>query len=57
MVAHKQEVVDQLFLIDISEKSLRNTRESEIPTHCVMANEEFLPFKENTFDLVVSSLR
>uniref|UniRef100_A0A3B4GGR5 Arginine-hydroxylase NDUFAF5, mitochondrial n=1 Tax=Pundamilia nyererei TaxID=303518 RepID=A0A3B4GGR5_9CICH len=29
---------------------------SEIPTHCVLADEEFLPFKENTFDLVVSSL-
>uniref|UniRef100_A0A8C8G5P8 Arginine-hydroxylase NDUFAF5, mitochondrial n=1 Tax=Oncorhynchus tshawytscha TaxID=74940 RepID=A0A8C8G5P8_ONCTS len=53
---HK-EVVEQLFLTDISEKSLRNTRRSEIPTHCVMADEEFLPFKENTFDLVVSSLR
>ncbi|KAK6300289.1 hypothetical protein J4Q44_G00283870 [Coregonus suidteri] len=52
---HK-EVVKQLFLTDISEKSLRNTRESEIPTNCVMADEEFLPFKENTFDLVVSSL-
>uniref|UniRef100_A0A8K9V8I1 Arginine-hydroxylase NDUFAF5, mitochondrial n=1 Tax=Oncorhynchus mykiss TaxID=8022 RepID=A0A8K9V8I1_ONCMY len=48
-----KEVVEQLFLIGISEKSLRNTRESEIPTHCVMADEEFLPFKENTFDLVV----
>ncbi|XP_024241062.1 arginine-hydroxylase NDUFAF5, mitochondrial-like [Oncorhynchus tshawytscha] len=51
-----KEVVEQLFLIGISEKSLRNTRESEIPTRCVMADEEFLPFKENTFDLVVSSL-
>ncbi|XP_052383425.1 arginine-hydroxylase NDUFAF5, mitochondrial-like isoform X1 [Oncorhynchus keta] len=48
--------VEQLFLIGISEKSLRNTRESEIPTRCVMCDEEFLPFKENTFDLVVSSL-
>ncbi|XP_029480273.2 arginine-hydroxylase NDUFAF5, mitochondrial-like [Oncorhynchus nerka] len=52
---HK-EVVEQLFLTDISEKSLRSTRRSEIPTRCVMADVEFLPFKENTFDLVVSSL-
>lgn len=35
----------------------RRRRVSEVPTHCVLADEEFLPFKENTFDLVVSSLR
>uniref|UniRef100_A0A3Q2DYN1 Arginine-hydroxylase NDUFAF5, mitochondrial n=1 Tax=Cyprinodon variegatus TaxID=28743 RepID=A0A3Q2DYN1_CYPVA len=29
---------------------------SEIPTQCILADEEFLPFKENTFDLVLSSL-
>jgi len=29
----------------------------EIPTVSVLADEEFLPFRENTFDLVVSSLR
>ncbi|KAJ8002182.1 hypothetical protein DPEC_G00177170 [Dallia pectoralis] len=52
---HK-EVVEQLILTDISEKILMNTRENEIPTRCVVADEEFLPFKENTFDLVVSSL-
>ncbi|KAL1006134.1 hypothetical protein UPYG_G00068240 [Umbra pygmaea] len=52
---HK-DVVERLFLTDISEMSLRKTRECEIPTHCVMADEEFLPFKENTFDLVISSL-
>uniref|UniRef100_A0A672LVX6 NADH dehydrogenase [ubiquinone] 1 alpha subcomplex assembly factor 5-like n=1 Tax=Sinocyclocheilus grahami TaxID=75366 RepID=A0A672LVX6_SINGR len=28
----------------------------EIPGHCVLADEEFLPFKENTFDLVLSSM-
>lgn len=32
-------------------------RPSEMPTVGVLADEEFLPFKENTFDLVVSSLR
>lgn len=26
-------------------------------TRCVLADEEFLPFQENSFDLVVSSLR
>lgn len=29
----------------------------EIPTVSILADEEFLPFRENTFDLVVSSLR
>ncbi|XP_044045343.1 arginine-hydroxylase NDUFAF5, mitochondrial isoform X2 [Siniperca chuatsi] len=36
--------------------SKKQRRQSEIPTRCVLADEEFLPFKENTFDLVVSSL-
>lgn len=35
----------------------KNAVESEIPTVKVVADEEFLPFKEDTFDLVVSSLR
>ncbi|XP_046794604.1 arginine-hydroxylase NDUFAF5, mitochondrial isoform X2 [Gallus gallus] len=34
----------------------KSTSESEIPTVSVVADEECLPFKENTFDLVVSSL-
>ncbi|XP_074065526.1 arginine-hydroxylase NDUFAF5, mitochondrial isoform X2 [Macrotis lagotis] len=34
----------------------KNTLETEIPAVHVLADEEFLPFKENTFDLVVSSL-
>ncbi|XP_040002239.1 arginine-hydroxylase NDUFAF5, mitochondrial isoform X3 [Xiphias gladius] len=51
-----KDVVQRLFLTDISEKTLKQRRQSEIPTHCVLADEEFLPFKENTFDLVVSSL-
>ncbi|XP_028828253.1 arginine-hydroxylase NDUFAF5, mitochondrial [Denticeps clupeoides] len=51
-----KEVVERFFLMDISENSLRLKRESEMPTHHVLGDEEFLPFKENTFDLVVSSL-
>ncbi|XP_026179653.1 arginine-hydroxylase NDUFAF5, mitochondrial [Mastacembelus armatus] len=52
---HK-DVVERLFLTDVSEKTLKQRKQTEIPTHCVLADEEFLPFKENTFDLVVSSL-
>ncbi|KAK5926024.1 hypothetical protein CgunFtcFv8_021628 [Champsocephalus gunnari] len=51
-----KEFVERLFLTDISEKALKQTRQTEIPTQHVLADEEFLPFKENTFDLVVSSL-
>ncbi|XP_035856393.1 arginine-hydroxylase NDUFAF5, mitochondrial isoform X2 [Sander lucioperca] len=51
-----KDVVERLFLTDVSEKTLKRSRRSEIPTHHVLADEEFLPFKENTFDLVVSSL-
>ncbi|KAI4833272.1 hypothetical protein KUCAC02_016182 [Chaenocephalus aceratus] len=51
-----KEFVERLFLTDISEKALKQRRQTEIPTHHVLADEEFLPFKENTFDLVVSSL-
>ncbi|KAG8014505.1 Arginine-hydroxylase NDUFAF5, partial [Nibea albiflora] len=51
-----KEVVERVFLTDVSEKTLRQMRPSEMPTHRVLADEEFLPFKENTFDLVVSSL-
>ncbi|XP_074485996.1 arginine-hydroxylase NDUFAF5, mitochondrial [Sebastes fasciatus] len=51
-----KDFVERLFLTDVSEKTLKQRRKSEIPTACVLADEEFLPFKENTFDLVVSSL-
>ncbi|XP_008314706.1 arginine-hydroxylase NDUFAF5, mitochondrial [Cynoglossus semilaevis] len=51
-----KEVVERFYLADISEPVLRRKKEGEIPTHCVVADEEFLPFGENTFDLVVSSL-
>ncbi|XP_046794603.1 arginine-hydroxylase NDUFAF5, mitochondrial isoform X1 [Gallus gallus] len=43
-----QEVIEKLVQ--------KSTSESEIPTVSVVADEECLPFKENTFDLVVSSL-
>ncbi|XP_059187083.1 arginine-hydroxylase NDUFAF5, mitochondrial [Centropristis striata] len=51
-----KEVVERFFLTDVSEKTLKQRRPTEIPTHHVLADEEFLPFRENTFDLVVSSL-
>ncbi|XP_018540373.1 arginine-hydroxylase NDUFAF5, mitochondrial [Lates calcarifer] len=51
-----KDVVERLFLTDISESTLKQRRQTEIPTHCILADEEFLPFKENTFDLVMSSL-
>ncbi|XP_058236402.1 arginine-hydroxylase NDUFAF5, mitochondrial [Hemibagrus wyckioides] len=51
-----KEVVERLLLTDISDAPLRQKKQSEIPTQCVMVDEEFLPFQENTFDLVFSSL-
>ncbi|XP_037668025.1 arginine-hydroxylase NDUFAF5, mitochondrial isoform X2 [Choloepus didactylus] len=51
-----KETVRKFFQADIAENALKNTLETEIPTVSVLADEEFLPFKENTFDLVVSSL-
>uniref|UniRef100_A0A8C1TFE8 Arginine-hydroxylase NDUFAF5, mitochondrial n=1 Tax=Cyprinus carpio TaxID=7962 RepID=A0A8C1TFE8_CYPCA len=46
-----KDIVERLFLTDISDSSLRNRKKCEMPTQCVLADEEFLPFKENTFDL------
>ncbi|XP_040104221.1 arginine-hydroxylase NDUFAF5, mitochondrial isoform X2 [Oryx dammah] len=51
-----KEVVGKFFQTDIAENALKNALETEIPTVSVLADEEFLPFRENTFDLVVSSL-
>ncbi|XP_006865704.1 PREDICTED: NADH dehydrogenase [ubiquinone] 1 alpha subcomplex assembly factor 5 [Chrysochloris asiatica] len=51
-----KETVGKLFKVDIAENALKHTLETEVPTHSVLADEEFLPFRENTFDLVVSSL-
>ncbi|NWR34377.1 NDUF5 hydroxylase, partial [Tachuris rubrigastra] len=52
-----KETVEKLVQVDVAENALKNAVETEIPTVKVVADEEFLPFKENTFDLVVSSLR
>ncbi|XP_061064393.1 arginine-hydroxylase NDUFAF5, mitochondrial isoform X2 [Eubalaena glacialis] len=51
-----KETVGKFFQTDIAENALKNALEMEIPTVSVLADEEFLPFRENTFDLVVSSL-
>uniref|UniRef100_A0A672K008 Arginine-hydroxylase NDUFAF5, mitochondrial n=1 Tax=Sinocyclocheilus grahami TaxID=75366 RepID=A0A672K008_SINGR len=42
----------------LSKVELKSTfrKKCEMPTQCVLADEEFLPFKENTFDLVLSIL-
>ncbi|NXS68298.1 NDUF5 hydroxylase, partial [Pandion haliaetus] len=52
-----KETVEKLIQVDIAENALKNAVQSEIPTVSVVADEECLPFKEDTFDLVVSSLR
>ncbi|XP_004687217.2 PREDICTED: NADH dehydrogenase [ubiquinone] 1 alpha subcomplex assembly factor 5 [Condylura cristata] len=51
-----KETVGKLFQTDIAENALKNSSETEIPIVSVLADEEFLPFQENSFDLVVSSL-
>ncbi|NXN98041.1 NDUF5 hydroxylase, partial [Rhinopomastus cyanomelas] len=51
-----KETVEKLVQVDIAENALKNAVESEIPTVSIVADEEFLPFKEDTFDLVLSSL-
>ncbi|KAM4695143.1 arginine-hydroxylase NDUFAF5, mitochondrial isoform 2-T2 [Discoglossus pictus] len=52
----QKETVEKLFQTDLSGNVLKNTLQSEIPTMNIIADEEFLPFKESSFDLVVSSL-
>uniref|UniRef100_F7A0S9 Arginine-hydroxylase NDUFAF5, mitochondrial n=1 Tax=Xenopus tropicalis TaxID=8364 RepID=F7A0S9_XENTR len=51
-----KDIVERFVHADLSEKALRNLAASEIPSVRVIVDEEFVPFKENTFDLVVSSL-
>uniref|UniRef100_A0A1A8GUB1 Arginine-hydroxylase NDUFAF5, mitochondrial n=1 Tax=Nothobranchius korthausae TaxID=1143690 RepID=A0A1A8GUB1_9TELE len=48
--------VERLFMTDVSHQNPKLHRPTEIQTHRVLADEEFLPFRENTFDLVLSSL-
>uniref|UniRef100_A0A1A8MAZ6 Arginine-hydroxylase NDUFAF5, mitochondrial n=3 Tax=Nothobranchius TaxID=28779 RepID=A0A1A8MAZ6_9TELE len=48
--------VERLFMTDVSHQNPKVHRPTEIQTHRVLADEEFLPFRENTFDLVLSSL-
>lgn len=50
------DVVERLYLADVSPSCLSRLRDSEIPSRCVLADEEFLPFKDDTFDLVLSSM-
>lgn len=51
-----KEVVERFVVTDISQQTLKHRKHTDIPTQCVLADEEFLPLKENSFDLVVSSL-
>lgn len=51
-----KETVERFVQADVSEAALKGSAVSEIPTVKVVADEEFLPFQDNTFDLVVSSL-
>ncbi|XP_078261786.1 arginine-hydroxylase NDUFAF5, mitochondrial isoform X1 [Rhinoraja longicauda] len=51
-----KDTVQKLFQIDVAENVLKYPIETEIPTYHILADEEFLPFQENTFDLIVSSL-
>ncbi|KAM5163533.1 arginine-hydroxylase NDUFAF5, mitochondrial [Mantella aurantiaca] len=51
-----KETVEKFVHADVSEVALKQSADSEIPTVKVVADEEFLPFRNSTFDLVVSSL-
>ncbi|XP_073528310.1 arginine-hydroxylase NDUFAF5, mitochondrial [Phyllobates terribilis] len=51
-----KETVERLVQADVCEEALKRCAVSEVPTVNVVADEEFLPFRDNTFDLVVSSL-
>ncbi|KAJ0050973.1 hypothetical protein NL108_011622 [Boleophthalmus pectinirostris] len=50
------DVVEKLYLTDTSPNCLRRLRPSEISSRRVLADEDFLPFKDDTFDLVLSSM-
>ncbi|XP_072265715.1 arginine-hydroxylase NDUFAF5, mitochondrial isoform X2 [Pyxicephalus adspersus] len=50
------ETVEKFVQADVSEVAMKKSVASEIPAVKVVTDEEFLPFKDNTFDLVVSNL-
>lgn len=52
-----QEQVGKIVLFDSSENFLNQCDVKDIPSIKVHGDEEFLPFKESTFNLVMSSLR
>ncbi|KAK3596493.1 hypothetical protein CHS0354_007399 [Potamilus streckersoni] len=52
-----KDVVSTIYQCELSEKMLRQSEVSpEVPTFRIIADEEFFPFKDNSLDLVVSSL-
>nr|DBA27088.1 TPA: hypothetical protein GDO54_011267 [Pyxicephalus adspersus] len=51
-----KETVEKFVQADVSEVAMKKSVASEIPAVKVVTDEEFLPFKDNTFDLVVSNL-
>jgi NADH dehydrogenase [ubiquinone] 1 alpha subcomplex assembly factor 5 len=51
-----KDMIDQLVQCDYAEIPLMQSHDAEdVPTYRVVADEEFLPFSGNTFDLVTSS--
>lgn len=51
-----KEQVGTLVMSDMAENMLAQCQPCEVPTLKLVADEEFLPFAQNSFDLVVSSL-
>ncbi|XP_062593382.1 arginine-hydroxylase NDUFAF5, mitochondrial-like, partial [Saccostrea cucullata] len=52
-----KDTVKFLYQCELSEKLLRQAQVSpEVPTQKLIVDEEFLPFKENSLDVIVSSL-
>ncbi|KAL8611954.1 hypothetical protein ACOMHN_062583 [Nucella lapillus] len=51
------DMVDTLYQSELSAKTLELSEPSpEVPTHKVIADEEFFPFKDSSLDLVFSNL-
>ncbi|XP_061167811.1 arginine-hydroxylase NDUFAF5, mitochondrial-like [Saccostrea echinata] len=52
-----KDTIKTLYQCELSEKLLRKAQVSpEVPTHKLIVDEEYLPFKENSLDVIVSSL-